>query len=57
MIGVLGGGIIPLVQGGLTDILGSWEWTWVLIAACEVFLLYYALVGCKPRPQDVMTND
>lgn len=57
MIGVLGGGIIPLVQGGLTDILGSWEWTWVLIAACEVFLLYYALVGCKPRPQDVMTNE
>jgi len=29
----------------------------VLIAACEVFLLYYALVGCKPRPQDVMTNE
>lgn len=57
MIGVLGGGIIPLVQGGLTDLLGSWEWTWVLIAACEVFLLYYALVGCKPRPQDVMTNE
>lgn len=54
MIGVVGGGIIPLVQGMFADSIGSWEFTWILIAACEVFLLYYALTGCKPRKNDVM---
>lgn len=53
MIGVVGGGVLPLVQGGFADILGSWEWTWSLIAVCEVFLLYYAISGSKPKAADV----
>lgn len=53
MIGVVGGGVIPLFQGGLADALGSWEWTWILIAACEVFLLYYAILGSKPKTSDI----
>ncbi len=57
MIGVLGGGIIPLVQGIMADSFGSWEWTWVFITVCEVFLLYYGLSGCKPRQKDIMTNE
>ncbi|MDE7356274.1 MAG: MFS transporter [Rikenellaceae bacterium] len=57
MAGVLGGGIIPLIQGVLADSLGSWELTWVLVIVSELFLLYYAVKGCKPRQQDIMTNE
>lgn len=53
MIGVVGGGIIPLVQGVFADIIGGWDLTWTLIAACEVFLLYYAISGSTPRKQDI----
>ncbi|MDD4820632.1 MAG: MFS transporter, partial [Flavobacteriales bacterium] len=47
MIGVLGGGIIPLVQSMLADYLGGYHYTWILIIACELFLIFYALVGSR----------
>ena len=56
MIGVLGGGVLPLIQGGLADALHGWELTWILVVAAEVFLLYYAIAGSKVRPQDDMTK-
>jgi len=46
MIGVLGGSVIPLLQGGLADAFG-WRWTWILIVICEAYILYYALAGSK----------
>jgi len=48
MIGVLGGSIIPLLQGGLADAFG-WRWTWILIVLSEAFILYYALAGSKVK--------
>ena len=50
MIGVIGGAIIPLVQGMLVDAMGGvWTWTWLIIAVGELYILYYALVGCKVK--------
>lgn len=52
MIGVIGGGVFPLVQGMLFDIFGNWEITWAVVLVGEIYMLYYALVGCKVRKQD-----
>ena len=49
MIGVVGGAILPLVQGGFADSLHSWRWTWLLVLAGEFFILYYALQGSRVR--------
>lgn len=50
MIGVLGGGVLPLVQGMLADAMGgNWEMTWILVIASELYLLYYALAGSKVK--------
>lgn len=55
MIGVIGGGVLPLIQGALADVLGGWEMTWMLVIAAEIFLLYYAVIGYKVRKSDDMT--
>lgn len=50
MIGVVGGGIIPFVQGVLADLLhGDWRWTWLLVIAGEVYILFYGLRGYRVR--------
>ncbi len=49
MMGVFGGAIIPLMQGSLADSLDSWRWTWSIVIACEVVILYYALFGSRVR--------
>ncbi|KAA6345920.1 L-fucose-proton symporter [termite gut metagenome] len=46
MVMVCGGGIIPLVQGSVADSFGYLNSYWVMFA-CLVYLLYYALIGCK----------
>lgn len=52
MIGVVGGGIIPFLQGVLADVLhGDWRWTWLLVIAGEVYILYYGLRGYRVRQQ------
>jgi FHS family L-fucose permease-like MFS transporter len=48
MIGVLGGSVIPLLQGGLADAFG-WRWTWLLIIISEGYILYYAISGSKVK--------
>lgn len=49
MIGVVGGAILPLLQGVLADILGSWRWSWLIVLLGEMFMLYYALIGSRIR--------
>lgn len=52
MMGVFGGAVFSLLQGGLADALGSWRWSWMLVVACEAVLLYYALWGSKIVEKD-----
>ena len=47
MIGVVGGAILPLVQGLAADALGSWRWSWLLVLVGEVIMLLYARVGSR----------
>lgn len=43
MIGVLGGGVIPLLQGVVVDLMGGhWQWSWCFVALCELYVLFYA---------------
>ncbi|ADV45177.1 MFS transporter [Bacteroides helcogenes] len=49
MIGVVGGAILPLLQGVFADVLGSWRWSWCIVLLGEAFMLYYALIGSKVR--------
>lgn len=47
-MGVIGGGIIPFLQGILADLMGgNWHWTWVLVILGEAYILYYGLSGYK----------
>ena len=53
MMGVLGGAIIPLLQGVFADMLNDdWQWTWLFIAVGEIYMLYYSLRGSRIRPGD-----
>ncbi|KGN67790.1 MFS transporter [Porphyromonas sp. COT-108 OH1349] len=52
MMGVVGGAVLPFVQGVLADKIGGWDWTWLLVIAGEIYLLYYALVGYKVLKRD-----
>ncbi|BDD07318.1 sugar MFS transporter [Aureibacter tunicatorum] len=47
MIGVFGGAVLPLLQGGLADMLGGFHMTYFIVLVGELYILYYALVGCK----------
>lgn len=49
MIGVVGGAILPLLQGLLADSMGGWRMSWGIVILCEAFMLYYALLGSKVR--------
>ena len=50
MTGVMGGGIIPFVQGILADLFqGNWRWTWILVLIGELYILFYGLKGYKPK--------
>lgn len=51
-VGVVGGGIIPFLQGILADLLnGNWRWTWILVILGEIYILFYGLKGYKPNPK------
>lgn len=49
MIGVVGGAILPLLQGMLADAIGGWRWTWFIVISGEIFMLYYALIGSRVK--------
>ncbi len=46
MMMVVGGGVIPALQGWIADIAGYMTSYWVIFA-CVVYMLFYALVGSK----------
>jgi FHS family L-fucose permease-like MFS transporter len=48
MVMVMGGGILPLVQGAVADAAGYINSYWVLVAALA-YILWFALVGSKPK--------
>jgi FHS family L-fucose permease-like MFS transporter len=53
MIGVVGGAVLPLLQGALADAIGGWRWSWLLILVGELFMLWYAGKGSRIRETDV----
>lgn len=52
MMGVVGGAVLPLLQGVLADSLGDWTWTWGIVILGELYLLYYAISGHKVKKSD-----
>ena len=38
----------------LTDALGSWRWSWMLVFLCELVMLAYALAGSRVRKEDLL---
>ena len=48
MVMVCGGGVVPFIQGAVADVVGYVQSYWVLVAAL-VYMLWFALVGSKPR--------
>ncbi len=54
MIGVVGGAVLPLVQGVWADFNGSWQSTWWIVVAAELIMLYYALIGSKVKDIDMV---
>lgn len=53
MIGVVGGAILPLIQGIWADFNGSWRATWWLVVVSELIMLYYALIGSKIKENEI----
>lgn len=49
MIGVVGGALLPLLQGVLADLFGGWRFSFFLVLICEAVMLLYALVGSKVK--------
>lgn len=47
MIGVVGGAILPLLQGVIADATGFWRMSWLIVLCGELFMLYYARFGSK----------
>lgn len=55
MIGVVGGALLPLLQGALADMIGGWRCSWFIVLLGELFMLYYAQIGSKVRAHDIQT--
>ena len=47
MIGVVGGAVLPLLQGALADTLGGWRLSWLLVLLGEIMMLLYARIGSR----------
>ncbi len=52
MVMVMGGGIVPLIQGWVSDNFGYINSYWVMFA-CLAYMLWYALIGCKNVNKDI----
>lgn len=55
MVMVVGGGIVPLLQGWVSDHFGYISSYWVMFV-CVAYLLWYALVGCKNVNKDIAVD-
>jgi len=49
-LAIVGGAIVPLLQGFLADTIGV-QSSFILPVVCYVFIAYYGLIGSKPVPQ------
>lgn len=49
MMGVVGGAVLPFIQGVSADVIGDWNWTWIIVIIGEAYLLYYATIGHKVK--------
>ena len=49
MIGVVGGALLPLIQGVLADWIGDWRWSWSIVLFGELVMLFYAQIGSRIR--------
>lgn len=54
MMGVFGGAVFPVLQGVMADLLGSWQWTWMIVVVCELVMFYYALWGSRIKEGDML---
>jgi len=52
MIGVIGGAVLPLCQGGLADLSGGWRLSWCIVLLGEILMLLYARFGSRVREGD-----
>jgi len=52
MVMVMGGGIVPLIQGYVADAFGYLNSYWVMFA-CVAYMLWYAIYGCKNVNKDI----
>jgi FHS family L-fucose permease-like MFS transporter len=50
--GIVGGAILPLIQGYVAD-LSSLQWSFLVPACCYVYIAWYAMVGSKSRTEKV----
>jgi FHS family L-fucose permease-like MFS transporter len=48
-----GGGVLPLLQGLVADLTSSYMASYWVIVAALVYMLYYALIGCKNVNKDI----
>lgn len=55
MVMVCGGGIVPLIQGWVSDNFGYINSYWVMFA-CLAYMLWYALIGCKNVNTDIKVD-
>jgi FHS family L-fucose permease-like MFS transporter len=53
MVMVVGGGVLPLIQGAVADLTVSYLASYWVIVAALVYMLWYALVGCKNVNKDI----
>ncbi|MBS2210940.1 MFS transporter [Carboxylicivirga mesophila] len=53
MVMVVGGGVLPLIQGAVADLTVSYMASYWVIVAALVYLLWYALAGCKNVNKDI----
>ncbi|WP_338243461.1 sugar MFS transporter [Aurantiacibacter hainanensis] len=56
LITAIAGGALVIVQGWLADMYGLQNSFWLTVA-CEVYIIWYALIGSKPRQEDTATGD
>ena len=52
LIMAIAGGALVIVQGKLADMYGL-QWSFLLTAACELYILFYALWGSKPTGEQM----
>ncbi len=53
MFGVVGGAILPLLQGVCADFAGGWRASWWLVVICEVIMLLYAQFGSRIKNNQI----